>query len=92
VIYGHSFFPNLISDPFRHGLLIAFSASIIMLLIAAGASLMRGERFVHADALGEEHQETPFEGAAREGGALSTPAVPDEEQAYDDALAGRSRR
>ena len=35
-IYGQQFFPHLISEPFRHGLLIAFSASIIMLLIAAG--------------------------------------------------------
>ena len=50
-IYGGSFFPHLISDPFRHGLAIAFTASIVMLLIAAGASLMRGEQFVHADAL-----------------------------------------
>ena len=36
-IYGPDFFPHLISEPFRHGLLIAFSASILMLLIAAGA-------------------------------------------------------
>jgi hypothetical protein len=49
---GTTFFPNLISGPFMHGLQIAFGASIIMLLIAAGASLMRGERFVHADAGG----------------------------------------
>ena len=50
------FFPNLISDPFRHGLLIAFTASIVMLLLAAGASLMRGERYVHEDADGSPHQ------------------------------------
>jgi EmrB/QacA subfamily drug resistance transporter len=49
-IYSGSFFPGLIADPFRHGLAIAFTASIIMLLIAIAASLMRGERFVHADA------------------------------------------
>ena len=55
---GKTFFPHLISDPFMHGLLIAFSASIVMLLIAAGASLMRGERFVHADAHDEPHRET----------------------------------
>jgi EmrB/QacA subfamily drug resistance transporter len=84
-IYGQQFFPNLISEPFRHGLLIAFTASIVMLLIAAGASLMRGARYVHAEA---EHPLT--DGAAREGDAVAVPAVPGEDVAYDDALAGRS--
>jgi MFS family permease len=84
-IYGQHFFPTLISDPFRHGLLIAFGASVLMLLIAAAASLMRGERFVHAEA---GHSLT--EATAREGDALAVPAVPGEEVAYDDALAGRS--
>jgi MFS family permease len=88
-IYGGHFFPNLISDPFRHGLMIAFTASIIMLLIAAGASLMRGERYVHQDADGAVHHDTVLEATAREGGALSVPPVAGEEVAYDDALAGR---
>jgi MFS family permease len=48
-IYGQEFFPRLISEPFMHGLLIAFGASIIMLLIAAAASMLRGERYVHED-------------------------------------------
>jgi hypothetical protein len=48
-IYGQQFFPKLISEPFMHGLLIAFGASIIMLLIAAGASMLRGERYVHEE-------------------------------------------
>ena len=84
-IYGQQFFPHLISEPFRHGLLIAFTASIIMLLIAAAASMMRGAKFVHADA---EHRVA--DGAAREGSALSVPGLPGEDVAYDDALAGRS--
>jgi MFS family permease len=83
-IYGQDFFPNLISEPFRHGLLIAFTASIVMLLLAAGASLMRGGRFVHAEA---EHP--VLDAVAREGDALSVPAVPGEDVAYEDALAGR---
>ena len=86
-IYGQDFFPNLISDPFRHGLMIAFSASIIMLVVAIGASLMRGKRFVHADA-----HEGVGEAVAREGDALSVPAVPGEEVAYDDALSGRASK
>jgi EmrB/QacA subfamily drug resistance transporter len=88
-IYGPDFFPTLLSAPFRHGLLIAFSAAIIMLLIAAGASLMRGERFIHADA---GHHIGVAESFAREGDALSVPALPGEEVAYDDALMGRSPR
>jgi hypothetical protein len=84
-IYGHHFFPTLISEPFRHGLLIAFTASIIMLLLAAGASLMRGERFVHEDA----HQSVA-ESTAREGDALAVPAVLGEDVAYDGALSGRN--
>jgi EmrB/QacA subfamily drug resistance transporter len=85
-IYGQAFFPNLIADPFRHGLLIAFSASIVMLLIAAAASLMRGERFVHEEA---GHRETIVEATAREGDALSVPAVLGEDVAYDDAVRRR---
>jgi MFS family permease len=83
-IYNGHFFPNLISDPFRHGLFIAFTASIIMLLIAAGASLMRGGRYVHDDA----HHESVAEAVAREGDALAVPAVLGEDVAYDDAVSG----
>jgi len=50
---GKAFFPHLISDAFKHGLVIAFVASTIMLLIAAGASLMRGGRYVHEESIGE---------------------------------------
>ncbi len=48
-ITGSRFFPQLISDPFMHGLRIAFSASVVMCLIAAAASWMRGARYVHVD-------------------------------------------
>ncbi|WP_375486344.1 MFS transporter [uncultured Jatrophihabitans sp.] len=88
-IYDGHFFPGLISGPFMHGLTIAFTASIVMLLIAAGASLMRGEKFVHTDADGSAHHDTPLEALAREGDALASPAVPAEEVAYDDAVSGR---
>jgi MFS family permease len=40
---GKTFFPQLISDPFMTGLRIAFTASLIMCLIAAAASWMRGK-------------------------------------------------
>jgi MFS family permease len=44
---GKSFFPGLISQPFHHGLVIVFTLAIVVLIIAAGASLLRGGRYVH---------------------------------------------
>jgi MFS family permease len=48
-ITGKTFFPHLISGPFMHGLRIAFTASLIMCLIAAWASWMRGTKYVHVE-------------------------------------------
>jgi EmrB/QacA subfamily drug resistance transporter len=79
-VTGKSFFPHLISEPFMHGLLIAFSASIVMLLIAAAASLLRGEKYVHAEA--RTHRETVAESLAEEGQALAVPALLDDEGSY----------
>jgi MFS family permease len=42
LLVGHSFFPELISAPFRDGLHAAFLFAIVACLIAAAASLMRG--------------------------------------------------
>jgi MFS family permease len=44
---GKQFFPHLIAGPFHHGLVIVFSMAIIVLVIAAGASLLRGGRYVY---------------------------------------------
>jgi hypothetical protein len=49
VITGRSFFPALISGPFRTGLHEAFAFAIVACLVAAAASLMRGGRYHHAD-------------------------------------------
>ena len=49
VIAGRSFFPRLISGPFRSGLHEAFAFSIGACLVAAAASLMRGGRYADAD-------------------------------------------
>ncbi len=68
-IYNGHFFPSLISGPFMHGLTIAFSAAIVMLLIAVGASLMRGEKYVHTEADGSDHHDSPLEALAGRGGS-----------------------
>ena len=46
---GKAFFPQLISQPFHHGLVIVFTMAIALLLIAAAASALRGGRFVHEE-------------------------------------------
>src|SRR5437588_134653 len=50
---GKTYFPQLISQPFMHGLRIVFSAATVMSLIAAAASWMRGSKYVHEDEVGE---------------------------------------
>ncbi len=83
---GRSFFPHLLADPFRHGLAIAFGVSIGMLLIAAVASLLRGERYVHAEPVpdAEPVAHAMTTGLAREAAALD--GIPDQDVAYSDAL------
>jgi MFS family permease len=49
VITGKTFFPQLISDPFIHGLRIVFTASVLLSLVAAAASWMRGRKYVHQE-------------------------------------------
>jgi MFS family permease len=46
LLTGRSYFPSLISGPFRSGLNIAFGFSIGACLIAAAASWSRGKRYV----------------------------------------------
>jgi MFS family permease len=64
---GHSYFPQLISDPFHHGLTIVFGLAIAVTLLGAVASLLRGGRFIHDDGdAGIEDLQTavvPFDGA-----------------------------
>ncbi|MGA3153311.1 MAG: MFS transporter [Streptosporangiaceae bacterium] len=47
VLTGHTFFPQLISEPFHHGLVIVFGTAMGILVIAAIASFLRGGRYVH---------------------------------------------
>jgi thiosulfate reductase cytochrome b subunit len=49
VLTGRSFFPHLISAPFRDGLHEAFAFAIVACLLAAVASLMRGGHYHHAE-------------------------------------------
>jgi hypothetical protein len=51
---SRSFFPSLISDPFKHGLVIILTFSIVMCLLAAWASWLRGARYIHEEEEDEE--------------------------------------
>jgi hypothetical protein len=44
---SRSFFPQLISGPFMHGLTLAFILGIAMCALGAAASWMRGRKYVH---------------------------------------------
>lgn len=48
-VTSRSFFPELISPPFHRGLQEAFTFALLACLIAAGASWLRGGRYVHHD-------------------------------------------
>ena len=57
-----TFFPQLISGPFHHGLVIVFLVAIIISLVGAVASLFRGGRYVHddtADGLAADREALP---------------------------------
>jgi len=56
---GHTFFPSLISGPFHHGLVIVFTMAIVMSLIGAVASLLRGGRYVHDETSGSASAVVP---------------------------------
>jgi MFS family permease len=49
VLTGKHFFPDLIETSFHHGLEIVFGAAIVMSIIGALASALRGKRYVRDD-------------------------------------------
>ena len=51
VLTGRSFFPSLISGPFRQGLHAAFAFAIAACLIAAAASWLRGGKYVYKESV-----------------------------------------
>jgi MFS family permease len=59
LLAGRSFFPHLITGPFRTGLHETFLFSIVACLIAALASLLRGGRYHDASATPADPQRSP---------------------------------
>jgi MFS family permease len=46
---SRSFFPHLIGPAFKHGLVMILTVAVVMSVIAAIASALRGEKFIHED-------------------------------------------
>jgi MFS family permease len=70
VLTGNRFFPSLISGPFHHGLVIVFTAAIVLSLGGALISLLRGRQFYYEDSpagrpvdTADVLPDTPAEGA-----------------------------
>jgi MFS family permease len=73
VLSGRSFFPGLISAPFRAGLHAALDFAIVVSLFAAGASWLSGGRYVYSE--GDEGDGTAVDGGAEEGTGAAHPVA-----------------
>ncbi len=70
IITSTKFFPELISQSFKHGLTVVYAFSIAMCLIAAGASCMRGGKYVYQEKIevvpAKDHEAAPAKDQAEE--------------------------
>jgi hypothetical protein len=69
---GHEFFPNLISGPFHQGLVVVFLVAAAMSFVGALASLSRGKRFIHDEAVVAEANRVLHEAATGEPAIAAT--------------------
>jgi EmrB/QacA subfamily drug resistance transporter len=76
VITGKQFFPHLISKPFIHGLKIAFTFSLVLYLLAAIASWLRGKKYIHQDDKSGEIHIDETRALEQAAGAQATVAKP----------------
>jgi hypothetical protein len=72
-LVGKQFFPTLVTGAFHDGLVVVFAVAIVVSLIGALASLLRGGKYVHQDVPADERVE-PAEGDPA-GPALPAPTV-----------------
>jgi len=71
VVVGHTFFPMLIAKPFMHALSVVFLFAMVMSLVAAIASLLRGRHFVYED----QRQTAPVASDQREMTLIALAAI-----------------
>ena len=65
VLTGQQFFPHLVSGPFHAGLVVVFTTSIVLCLISALASALRGGHYVHTEPEATKHEHRPAEQSSR---------------------------
>lgn len=46
---GTTVFPDLLAGPFHDGLVVVFTVTAVLSVLAAFASLLRGDRYVHVE-------------------------------------------
>jgi MFS family permease len=88
---GRAFFPQLISGPFRHGLLVVLAFAALMCLGAAVAPWARGGKFVHDEAAGPQRQERLPASVRANGHRAGAALGPTEELRPSDADGERPR-
>jgi len=95
VLLGHGYFPSLITAPFRSGLHAALDFAIVASLLAAGASWVRGGRFVYTEPVDETLPAHARPGSAGDGAELSARSRDDRPSpvgaAYDSAPEVKTR-
>ena len=83
---SRSFFPHLITGPFQSGLHEAFGFAIAACLVAAGASWLRGGKYVYAEPSSAERAD-PTAAVARVG---TGPSCASDDEAGEEDPAGRA--
>jgi hypothetical protein len=75
---SRAFFPQLIGPPFKHGLVIILTFAAVMSVIAALASALRGQKFIHEDDESRDQKALLTSGIAPSpnGGGAAVGAVP----------------
>jgi MFS family permease len=81
---GRTFFPSLLQGPFHDGLIVVFSVSAALSMLAGLASLMRGQR-------GAPESESALAGSAEEAAGAPV-AVPEDDEPRDSAPDDSGRR
>jgi MFS family permease len=74
-LLGHSFFPQLIGSPFKHALSYVLAFAVVMCLVAAVASALRGAKYVYEDEESRAQKASLITASAAPGGALGGPVL-----------------
>jgi hypothetical protein len=75
-LLGHTFFPTLITPPFRQGLHAALDFAIVASLLAAAASWTRGKQYFHDDTVNELQMIGDTRVASARTGSTTEPPLP----------------